>query len=44
MDNMDVGVLLISAYAPVSNASDDIWSEYYEQLDRLSEGSGQMTF
>ena len=34
MDNRDVGVLLISAYAPVINASDDIWSEYYEQLDR----------
>lgn len=32
--NKDVGVFLISAYAPVGNASDDVWDVYFDQLDR----------
>ena len=32
--NRDVGVFLISAYAPIGNASDDVWDTYFEQLDR----------
>ena len=30
----DVGVFLISAYAPVGNAPDDVWDIFFEQLDR----------
>ena len=33
-NNRDVAVFLVSAYAPVSSASDNIWDEYYEQLDK----------
>lgn len=31
--NRDVGVFLVSAYAPVSSEPDNIWDEYYDQLD-----------
>ena len=31
--NRDIGVFLISAYAPVGNASDDVWNIYLDQLD-----------
>ena len=29
----DVGVFIISAYAPVGNAPDDVWDIFFEQLD-----------
>lgn len=31
-DNKDVGIFLVSAYAPVSTASDEEWQDYYERL------------
>ena len=33
-ENRDVGVLLISAYAPDSSKSEDDWIDYLDQLDR----------
>ena len=32
--NRDIGVFLISAYAPVGNASDDVSNIYLDQLDK----------
>ena len=32
LDARDRGILLISAYAPVSTASDEDWDEYYDSL------------
>ena len=32
--NNDVGVFLVSAYAPVSSQADCVWEQYYNQLDR----------
>ena len=32
--NRDVGVFLVSAYAPVSSEPDNIWDNYYNQLDQ----------
>ena len=29
----DVGVYLVSAYAPVGNADDQVWDEYFDSLD-----------
>ena len=31
--NRDVAIFLVSVYAPVGSKSDDIWNEYYDQLD-----------
>ena len=31
--NNDVGVFLVSAYAPVSSETDQVWEQYYDQLD-----------
>ena len=31
--NNDVGVFLVSAYAPVSSESDQVWELYYDQMD-----------
>ena len=32
--NRDVGLFLVSAYAPVGNADEHLWDEYLENLDR----------
>lgn len=31
-ENRDIGVFLVSTYAPVGNASDDEWDLYFDQL------------
>jgi len=33
-EKRDIGMFLISAYAPIGNAPDDEWDSYFEQLTR----------
>ena len=30
--NLDVSIFLVSSYAPVGNAPDDVWKEYLDKL------------